>query len=77
MGHRLFTTAFADVYPHYVDKMLRKGRTEDQLAETIEWLTGFDRAALDRHLVARTTVEDFFAEAEINALAPTITGLSS
>lgn len=75
MGHRIFTTAFADVYPLYLAKLVRKGRTEDELAEVVEWLTGFDRLGLDRHLAARTTFEDFFASASLNPLATSITGL--
>ncbi|MEY2849172.1 MAG: hypothetical protein RI885_1839, partial [Actinomycetota bacterium] len=74
MGHRIFTTPFADVYTLYVAKMVRKGGSEHDLVEIIEWLTGFDRAALDRHLAARTTFEDFFADATLNPLASTITG---
>jgi hypothetical protein len=40
--HRIFTTSVADVYPHYVTKVERKGRTQAELDEAIEWLTGFD-----------------------------------
>ncbi len=74
MAHRIFTTPFADVYPLYLAKMVRKGHTEDDLIDIIEWLTGFDRADLDRHLAAKTTFEDFFADATLNPFAGTITG---
>lgn len=74
MQHRIFTTAVADVYPHYVTKAERKGRTADEVAEVVRWLTGFDDVQLRAHLDARTTFEDFFAAAELNPLASSITG---
>lgn len=73
--HRIFTTSFADVYPLYVAKLERKGRTKAELDEVIEWLTGFDAAALTRHLDAGTTFEDFFADARLNPNASAITGV--
>ena len=72
---RIFTTSFASVYPHYVTKVKRKGRTKDELDEVIEWLTGFDDSALSAHLAAGTTFEDFFAEARLNPRASQITGV--
>lgn len=74
MGHRIFTTAVADVYPHYVAKVERKGRTVEELHQVISWLTGYDDAALARHLETGTTFEDFFAEADMTADADLITG---
>lgn len=74
MQHRIFTTAVADVYPHYVTKAERKGRSADEVEEVVRWLTGFDDAQLRAHLDARTTFEDFFAAAELNPLASSITG---
>jgi hypothetical protein len=71
---RIFTTSVASVYPHYVAKVERKGRTREELDQVIEWLTGFDEAELARHLDAGTTFEDFFAAARLNPLASTITG---
>jgi hypothetical protein len=71
---RIFTTSVAAVYPHYVAKVERKGRTRDELDEVIEWLTGFDEPALTRHLDAGTTFEDFFAAARLNPNASLITG---
>lgn len=67
--------AFSAVYPLYVAKLERKGRTVAELDEVIEWLTGFDEAALQRHLDAGTTFEDFFADARLNPHAPLITGV--
>ncbi len=72
--HRIFTTSFASVYPHYVNKVERKGRTKDELDEVIEWLTGFDEAALKRHINDGTTFEEFFADATLNPNAGLITG---
>ncbi|MCL3836523.1 DUF2200 domain-containing protein [Aeromicrobium duanguangcaii] len=73
--HRIFTTRFADVYPHYVAKAERKGRTRAEVDEIIEWLTGFDETALHHHLDAGTTFEDFFAQADLNPNASLITGV--
>ncbi|HET7195629.1 MAG TPA: DUF2200 domain-containing protein [Nocardioides sp.] len=72
--HRIFTTSVASVYPHYVTKVEKKGRTNEELDEVIRWLTGFDEAALRRHLADGTTFEDFFAEARLNPNALLITG---
>ena len=72
--HRIFTTSVAAVYPHYVTKVERKGRTKAELDEVIQWLTGFDEAALSRHLAGETTFEDFFARATLNPNASLITG---
>lgn len=71
---RIFGVSFASVYPHYVTKVEKKGRTRAELDEVIEWLTGFDQAALERHLAAETTFEDFFADARLNPSAALITG---
>jgi hypothetical protein len=72
---RIFTTSFASVYPLYVAKVERKGRTKAELDEVIEWLTGFDGPALDEHIAAGTTFEDFFADARLNPHASAITGV--
>jgi hypothetical protein len=72
---RIFTTSFASVYPHYVAKVEKKGRTKAELDQVIEWLTGFDEAALAGHLEAGTTFEDFFADARLNPNASLITGV--
>jgi hypothetical protein len=72
---RIFTTDVASVYPHYVTKLEKKGRTKAELHEVIEWLTGFDEAALQAHLDAGTTFEQFFADARLNPQASAITGV--
>jgi hypothetical protein len=73
--HRIFTTSVADVYPHYVAKVERKGRTKAELDRVIEWLTGFDQPRLQELLDANTTFEAFFAEARLNPNASSITGV--
>lgn len=72
---RIFTTPVASVYPLYVAKLERKGRTREELDEVIGWLTGFDESALGDHLAKRTTFEDFFADARLNPNAALITGV--
>jgi hypothetical protein len=71
---RIFTTSVASVYPHYVTKVEKKGRTKAELHQVIEWLTGFDEAALEGHLTSGTTFEQFFAAARLNPNAPLIKG---
>ena len=70
---RIFTT-FSSVYPHYVTKVEKKGRTKAELDQVIEWLTGFDEPTLIDHLAAGTTFEAFFTVARLNPHASLITG---
>ncbi len=72
--HRIFGTSVASVYPHYVTKVEGKGRTTAELHQVIEWLTGFDEAALTGHLASGTTFEEFFAAARLHPRAASITG---
>ncbi|CAA9408026.1 MAG: hypothetical protein AVDCRST_MAG60-2488 [uncultured Nocardioides sp.] len=72
---RIFTVSVASVYPLYVAKVERKGRTRAELDQVIEWLTGFDADELDDHLAAGTTFEDFFAAARLNPNVALITGV--
>ena len=72
--HRIYTMSVASVYPHYVTKVERKGRTVAELEQVIEWLTGFDEPTLRRHLDQGTTFQDFFAQATLNPNAALITG---
>ena len=74
-GHRIFATTVASVYPLYLAKVQRKGRTQAELDAVIRWLTGFDEAELERHLAAETTFADFFAAARLNPDAGLITGV--
>lgn len=61
--HRIYTTSFASVYPHYVAKAERKGRTKTEVDEIIRWLTGYSQEELEEQLEKQTDFETFFAEA--------------
>jgi hypothetical protein len=61
--HRIFTTSFASVYPHYVQKAERKNRTREEVDQIICWLTGYSPAELQRVIDQKATFEDFFAKA--------------
>ncbi|WP_108396221.1 DUF2200 domain-containing protein [Devosia submarina] len=61
--HRIYTTSVASVYPHYVAKAERKGRTKEEVDQIIGWLTGYDSAALQSELDRQTNFEDFFSKA--------------
>jgi hypothetical protein len=61
--HRIYTTSFASVYPHYVAKAERKGRTKAEVDEIIGWLTGYGPEAMESVLADKTDFETFFAEA--------------
>ena len=62
-GHRIFTMAFAKVYPLYVKKAERKGRTKDEVDQVIRWLTGYTQAGLERQIRQENDFETFFAQA--------------
>jgi hypothetical protein len=61
--HRIYTTSFASVYPLYVAKAERKGRTRAEVDQVLLWLTGFSAEALDAQVARKTDFETFFAEA--------------
>lgn len=61
--HRIYTTSFASVYPHYVTKATKKGRTQAEVDEIILWLTGYSQKQLKKILADRTDFETFFAQA--------------
>ena len=61
--HRIYTTSFASVYPHYVTKAEKKGRTKDEVDEIICWLTGYSQEELEALMENKTDFETFFAEA--------------
>jgi len=73
--HKIFSMSVADVYPLYLAKVERKGRTKEELDRVIEWLTGFAPPALRDHLAERTTFADFFDAARLNPNAELITGV--
>lgn len=62
-GHRVYAISVASVYPHYVAKAEKKGRTRAEVDEIIRWLTGHSQASLEAELAKKTTLEDFFAQA--------------
>ena len=66
---------YAAIYPLYLDKVVKKGRTEDELLRVIRWLTGYTKAQLDRHIKNGSTFETFFAEAKLHPNAKKITGV--
>ncbi|SFG39034.1 hypothetical protein SAMN05216353_13932 [Halobacillus alkaliphilus] len=61
--HKIYTMSFASVYPHYVKKAEKKGRTKDEVDEIIRWLTGYSQEELESKLENETDFETFFAEA--------------
>src|SRR5688500_13545176 len=74
--HRIFTTSVASVYPHYVAKAERKGRTREEVDEIICWLTGYDQLALQQEIDLKTDFETFFAKApQLNQNVSKITGV--
>jgi len=75
-GHRIFSVSVASVYPHYITKAEKKGRTKAEVDEIFRWLTGHDQASLEAELANKTTFEDFFANApELNPNRALITGV--
>ena len=75
-GHRIFTTPFASIYPLYVTKLERKGKTEDELQQVITWLTGYDRTGIQQAITDGVDFETFFAEAPaLNPNVNLITGV--
>ena len=77
MDHaRVFRVTFASVYPHYVAKAEKKGRTKEELHAVIQWLTGYDEQALQRQIDKKVDFETFFAQApRINPNVSKITGV--
>ncbi|WP_396143386.1 DUF2200 domain-containing protein [Flavobacterium sp.] len=75
-NHRIFTTSFASVYPHYVNKAEKKGRTKEEVDTIICWLTGYNQEQLQQILDNKTTFETFFEDApQLNENVTKITGV--
>ena len=73
--HRIYSMSFASVYPHYVAKAEKKGRTKTEVDEIIRWLTGHTQNGLDAELGRKTSLEDFFGQApQLNPSRNLITG---
>ena len=66
---------FAAVYPHYINKVEKKGRTTEELLQVIEWLTGFDEDKLQQLIVEKVTFETFFQQANLNPNVHLIKGV--
>jgi hypothetical protein len=74
--HRIYSTSFASVYPHYVAKAERKGRTKAEVDKIIRWLTGYDQRKLQTQIRKQTDFESFFADApQLNAARSLIKGV--
>jgi hypothetical protein len=74
-NERVYTMPFASVYPHYVTKVERKGRTVEELHTVIHWLTGYDEQALQQIIADKTDFRTFFAMARMHPNADKITGV--
>lgn len=72
---RIAKMTFASVYPHYLAKVEKKGRTKVELHQVIEWLTGFDTNQLNELIANKVTFEEFFKKASLNPNAEMITGV--
>ena len=73
--HRIYTMSFASVYPLYVEKVTKKGRTKKELDEVIRWLTGYSQSELNAHIKKGTDFETLFANATLNPSRTLITGV--
>jgi len=72
---RVANMKFGSVYPHYVTKVEKKGRTKEELHQVIEWLTGYDEKKLIQLIEEKTTFKDFFEQAKLHPNASLITGV--
>lgn len=73
-NERIANLAFASVYPAYIAKVEKKGRTVEELDTVIKWLTGFNKKKLQTLIKKKITFEDFFKQASLNPNAHLITG---
>lgn len=74
--HRIYSVSFASVYPHYIAKAEKKGRSKAEVDEIVRWLTGYSQAQFEGLLAAKTDFEHFFAEApRLNPARTLITGV--
>lgn len=74
--HRIYSMSFASVYPHYIAKAEKKGRTKAEVDEIVRWLTGYTQKGLDAEIAKKSTLEEFFAAApKLNAARAQIKGV--
>jgi len=74
-NERIAKMTFASVYPHYIAKVEKKGRTKDELLQVIEWLTGFNENDLEELISENVTFKTFFERAKLNSNANLIKGV--
>jgi hypothetical protein len=72
---RMAKMTFATVYPHYVTKVEKKNRTQTELNQAIEWLTGFDEMKLQELVQSQVNFEDFFEQAHLNPYSHLVKGV--
>ena len=75
MTHRIYKVSLASVYPHYVAKAEKKGRTKAEVDRIILWLTGYTPAEFEAHLANKTDFESFYGQARLNPARTEITGV--
>lgn len=72
---RIARMTFASVYPHYLAKVEKKGRSKEELHEVISWLTGFDDEQIQNQIDKKSTFEQFFQDSKLNPNVSLITGV--
>ena len=75
LASKLYATPFAKVYPYYIAKAEKKGRTKAEVDEIIRWLTGYTEKQFEKHLEKGTTFEDFYATPKMNPKRKLVTGV--
>lgn len=73
--HKIYSMAFSRIYPLYITKVEKKGRTKDEVDQVIRWLTGFTQKQLQKQIDTNKTLTEFFDAAKIHQNAPLITGV--
>lgn len=73
--HRIERMTFSSVYPHYLNKIEKKGRAKAELLEVIEWLTGFDEKQVEKLIEEKATFQEFFQAAKLHPNSHLITGM--
>ncbi|MEM8897995.1 MAG: DUF2200 domain-containing protein [Bacteroidota bacterium] len=74
-NERVAKIIFGSIYPHYVNKVEKKGRTKEELHEVLEWLTGFNEAKIQQLIEEKVTIAEFFQQATMHPNAPLIKGV--
>ncbi len=74
-NERIAKMTFASVYPHYLEKVAKKGRTKDELLQVIQWLTGYDQNQVEQWIDNKGSFKAFFDQAQLHPNADRITGV--